>query len=88
MHHICVPVDLKGSVKRELTNLSVPFKNIFSEDFKLIKHPKAYENILTRDINLKFDSSECALEVIKGKSILEAALDACLKLLYSQIDNC
>lgn len=88
-HYICGPAGLKESVKEALTTLKVPAGNIFSEDFELIKNPEDYEGIITRNITLKFQNVKYHLEIIKGKSILEAALDAGLELPYScQTGNC
>lgn len=89
MHYICGPVGLKESVKEALTALNIPSKNIFTEDFEIIKNPKNYEGITTQNINLKFQNEEHILEIIKGKSILESALDAGFELPYScQTGNC
>lgn len=88
-HYICGPSGLKTSVKAVLNGIGVPSENIFSEDFELVKDPKDFENIHTQVINLKFENLEYKLEVIKGKSILESALDAGIELAYScQTGNC
>lgn len=89
VHYICGPFGLKESVKEVLYDLKVPASNIFSEDFELVKDPKDFEDIQTRTIHLKFENQEHELEVIKGKSILECALDAGIELPYScQTGNC
>jgi len=88
-HYICGPAGLKESVKEVLSILNLPQEHILVEDFELIKDPKDFEVINTEDIKLKFQGTEYALEVIKGKSILEAALDAGLELPYScQTGSC
>jgi ring-1,2-phenylacetyl-CoA epoxidase subunit PaaE len=88
-HYICGPTGLKESVKEALSILNVPASNIFSEDFELIKNPEDYESIHTQNIKIKFLGEDYPLEIIKGKSILEAALDAGLELPYScQTGNC
>jgi ring-1,2-phenylacetyl-CoA epoxidase subunit PaaE len=88
-HYICGPAGLKESVKNALALFSVPAQNIFTEDFELIKDPQQFSDIQTRNITLKFQSQVYDLEVIKGKTILEAALEADIELPYScQTGNC
>lgn len=89
IHYICGPAGLKESVKSALKNNGVVENNIFSEDFELVKNPKDFEDIFTQKIKLKFGGEEFDLEVTKGKSILESALDAGIELPYScQTGNC
>jgi ring-1,2-phenylacetyl-CoA epoxidase subunit PaaE len=89
IHFICGPEGLKNSVKQVLKGVGVEEAHIFSEDFELIKDPKDFEDIETRSINLSFKGENSILEVPKGKSILEVALDAGLELPYScQTGSC
>lgn len=89
LHFICGPTGLKESLKTALSELKVNSDQIFAEDFELIKDPKDFESIGTQNIKLNFLSQEYDLEVIKGKSILESALDAGIELPYScQTGNC
>jgi len=89
IHYICGPIGLKESIKEVLQALKVPESSIFSEDFELIKDPKLFEDIHTQDIRINFNGEDLKLEVIKGKSILEAGLDANIELAYScQTGNC
>jgi len=89
LHYICGPVGLKTSVKEALVDSSVLLENIFVEDFELIRDPKEYDDILSQSIQLDFNGDEIMLEVTKGRSILEAALDADIELPYScQTGNC
>jgi len=89
VHYICGPSGLKESVNKALGIKGIDPKNIFSEDFELVKDPKDYENIHTRNIKLRFNGTDYNLEVIKGKTILEAALDSNIELPYScQTGNC
>lgn len=89
LHYICGPVGFKESVKDALFSLNVTETDILSEDFELIKDPKDFENIQTQKIELIFENQEHTLEVIKGKSVLESALDAGIELPYScQTGNC
>ena len=89
LHYICGPTGLKESVKTELALIGVPDSNIFSEDFELVKDPKEFEDIHTQHVSLQFEGQTHRLEVVKGKSILEAGLDAAIELPYScQTGNC
>jgi len=89
MHYICGPAGLKESVKQSLLLSGVQLENIFSEDFELVKDPKDFEHITTQSIVLDFDNEKFDLEVIKGRTILEAALDAGIELPYScQTGSC
>lgn len=89
IHYICGPAGLKESIKAALKTLHIPDKQIFSEDFELIKDEKDFEDIVTRQVTMTQDGNSSVVEVVKGKSILEAALDALLELPYScQTGNC
>lgn len=88
-HFICGPEGLKRSVKEALSDLNIDQDKIFSEDFEVVKDPKDFEGIETRDVKLVIDGVESLVEVVKGKSILEAGLDAMLELNYScQTGDC
>ena len=89
MHYICGPIDLKNTIKEALNILKCPKPTIFSEDFELVKDPKDFEDIRTHQVKINFQGSDTLVEVTKGKSILEAALDAGIELPYScQTGNC
>lgn len=89
MHYICGPVDLKNTIKETLTFLKYPTPNIFAEDFELFKDPKDFEHITSRKVQICFEGIYNEVEVNKGKSILEGALDAGIELEYScQTGNC
>ncbi len=88
-HFICGPAGLQESVKEALSTLNLLPVNILFEDFELVKDQKDFEDIIIQTIKLKFQNTEYALELIKGKSILETALDSGLELPYScQTGNC
>lgn len=88
-HYICGPIGLKESVKAALKSKGVTEDHILSEDFELVKDPKDFENIKTQAVKIRFLKDEFDLEVIKGKSILESALDAGIELPYScQTGSC
>lgn len=89
VHYICGPVGLKESVREVLLGLKVSESQIFSEDFELVKDPKMFEDIHTQNVEINFNGEMLLLEVVKGKSILEAGLDAGIELPYScQTGNC
>lgn len=89
LHYICGPSGLKDSLKKTFAILNIDEKNIFSEDFEIVRDPKEFEDILTQTIDLEFLGNTVKLEVVKGQSILEAALNAGIELPYScQTGNC
>lgn len=88
-HYICGPLALKDTIKKTLMELNVPSTAIFSEDFELVIDPKDFENINTQNVTINHQNKDTIVEVTKGKSILEAALDTGLELPYScQTGNC
>jgi ring-1,2-phenylacetyl-CoA epoxidase subunit PaaE len=88
-HYICGPIGLKESVKNALTMKGISSDRVFSEDFELVKDPKDFENIHSQEITLRYQDSSHQLIVVKGKSILEAALEADIELPYScQTGSC
>jgi len=88
-HYICGPSGLKDSVKRALYVLGIKEESIFSEEFELVKDPQQFLDIHTQNVIVKYSGKEYMLEVTKGKSILESALDANIDLPYScQTGNC
>ena len=88
-HYICGPVDLKSTIKETLAVLKCPKATIFSEDFELVKDPKDFEDIITHNVKIRFQGNDTLVEVLKGKSVLETALDAGIELPYScQTGNC
>ncbi|QTE40262.1 ferredoxin--NADP reductase [Mucilaginibacter gossypii] len=89
LHYICGPVGLKESVKGALKGLGISAEHVFSEDFEIVKNPKDFEGIITRVVKLINNNLETVVEVVSGKSMLEAGLDAQLELPYScQTGNC
>jgi len=89
LHYICGPAGFKDSVKDALRIIGIDDCFVFSEDFELIKNPEDLQDIHTQQVKLKFENSEFNLEVVKGQTILESALDAGIELPYScQTGNC
>jgi ring-1,2-phenylacetyl-CoA epoxidase subunit PaaE len=88
-HYICGPSGLKKSVKNALSIKGVESKYVFVEDFEIVKDPIDFTDIYTQNVELEFNGNKHTLEVIKGKSILDSALDAGIELPYScQTGNC
>ncbi|RWY50187.1 FAD-binding oxidoreductase [Mucilaginibacter gilvus] len=89
LHYICGPAGLKESVKVSLEGLGVDKSKIYSEDFEIVRDPTQFQDVITRTISLKKDGNVYAIEVAKGKSILESGLDAFIDMPYScQTGNC
>lgn len=89
VHYICGPTGLKESVKAVLSDLGIESKAIFSEEFEIVRDPADFESIITRMVAIKKDGEHLLVEVVKGKSILEAGLDARIELTYScQVGDC
>ena len=89
IHYICGPTGLKESVKTALLGLGVSDQSILTEDFEIVRDPVAFENISTRMITVVKAGVKSLVEVVKGKSILEAGLDTMLDLSYScQTGSC
>ncbi len=88
-HYICGPAGLKEAVKTALTNYGVPTNQVFSEDFELVKDEKDFVNVFTQNVTIIKEGVSTVVEVVKGKSILEAGLDALIDMPYScQTGNC
>lgn len=83
-HYICGPVGLKETVKSSLKKLSIPEKNILSEEFEILIDPQEFDDIETRNITITNAAAiDTIVEVIKGKSILDTGLDQLIDLPYS-----
>lgn len=88
-HYICGPAGLKESVSLVLEANMVSGTNIFSEDFCLPIDPEKFTGIVTRNITINKASIIHQVKVTKGKTILEAGLDAEVDLQYScQTGSC
>jgi ring-1,2-phenylacetyl-CoA epoxidase subunit PaaE len=88
-HYICGPETLKNTIKEGLTEIGCPLNTIFTEDFELVKDPKDFEDIETRKVTINYNGEPSIITVVKGKSILDMALDAGIEIPYScQTGNC
>ena len=89
VHYICGPVGLKHVIKSELIRYGFNNDQIFSEDFEHIVNDNDIKEIITRTVEITKVDEKYAVEVIRGKSILEAALDSGIDLSYScQTGSC
>ena len=89
INFICGPAGLKESVKKALFNLGISDGKVFSEDFEVVRNPVDFEDIITRSVLINKAGNVATVEVTKGKSVLEAGLDAMIDLSYScQTGSC
>lgn len=89
IHYICGPNGLKNTVKNSLLNFDIPLSSILIEEFELVIDPKEFVGIEDSNVSINFQGVDTIVEVEKGKSILEAALDAGIELPYScQTGSC
>jgi ring-1,2-phenylacetyl-CoA epoxidase subunit PaaE len=89
LHYICGPNGLKLAVKAALASYLIPSEQVFSEDFELVKNEADFVDIHTAFVTITQNGTEHVVEVVKGKSILEAGLDALIDMSYScQTGNC
>ncbi|MGI4749974.1 MAG: ferredoxin--NADP reductase [Janthinobacterium lividum] len=88
-HFICGPYGLKESVENLLMNNGIGQESIYHEDFDLITDPKKFEGISTRNIIIRKSGKLYPVEVVKGRTILDACLDSLIDLSYScQTGSC
>jgi ring-1,2-phenylacetyl-CoA epoxidase subunit PaaE len=88
-HYICGPQGLKEMVKNVLLSMQSAEVQIYSEDFEHIVNEKEFEGIETRYIKVEKGADAFDLEVVRGRSVLDACLDTGLDIPYScQTGNC
>lgn len=89
LHYICGPIELKEKIKLALNNYGISSSKILSEDFNHIVNEIDLKEVQTRYVEILKDDETFDLEVVKGKSILEAVLDLQIDVTYScQTGNC
>ncbi len=89
LHYICGSNGLKKTVKSVLNQMQFSESAIYSEDFELIIDPKEFEDIEDRKVKINFSGKDIQIKILKGKNILEVALDNNIELPYScQTGNC
>ncbi|WP_431245221.1 flavin reductase family protein [Flavobacterium sp. P21] len=88
-HYVCGPIGLKNTIKESLLECEGHLKNLFSEDFEIVKNPEDFKDIFDQEIRLDFQGIENKITINKGNSILEEALELGIELPYScQTGNC
>jgi ring-1,2-phenylacetyl-CoA epoxidase subunit PaaE len=89
VHFICGPSSLKDLIINTLNGLNIDNKSIFTEEFRLSINTKDLSGIQNSEVKLFFGGVSSNLTVLKGKTILDAALDSGIELPYScQTGNC
>lgn len=89
IHYICGPAGLKEVVKKALIERGLTKEQIFSEDFEHIVNEDALKDVRTRFVEFIRGDEKITVEVVRGKSILEAGLDDQIDLPYScQTGSC
>jgi ring-1,2-phenylacetyl-CoA epoxidase subunit PaaE len=89
LHYICGPKELKDDIKNYLLKNGFHDQQILTEDFESNIDPEQLKNISTQFVKINEGINSHEIEVIRGKSILEAVLDYGLEVPYScQTGNC
>lgn len=83
LHYICGPEGLKTAIKFVLSKKGVNNDNIFFEEFEHFINEEELNDIETKSVVIELNGKPNLIEVVRGKSILEAALDFGLELSYS-----
>jgi ring-1,2-phenylacetyl-CoA epoxidase subunit PaaE len=88
-HFICGPSSLKELIINTLNGLNIDYSSIFTEEFKLSINSKDLSSIQDSQVKLFFGGIYSSVSVLKGRTILDAALDSGIELPYScQTGNC
>jgi ring-1,2-phenylacetyl-CoA epoxidase subunit PaaE len=88
-HYICGPNELKDTIKGYLKNFVGDAINIFSEEFELSINEEELFDVIQAHVRIKVNDQIHKLDVIKGKSILDAVLDSNIEIPYScQTGSC
>jgi ring-1,2-phenylacetyl-CoA epoxidase subunit PaaE len=82
-HYICGPDGLKQTVKNALSILKVANANIYTEEFEVFIDAQQFDDIETREVKIINSGVTHCIEVTKGTSILNAALDHGIDMEYS-----
>lgn len=83
LHYICGPVNLKNLIKDVLVANKVEVKQILSEDFEKSIDENDFEGIINQTVTIIKFGEPVEVEVIRGKTILEAGLDSLIDISYS-----
>ena len=88
-HYICGPLAMKEMIIEELVKNQCAEDRIYFENFELVKNPEDFKNIVNQKVVISFNGIDTEVEVIKGNSILEEALELNIELPYScQTGSC
>ncbi len=89
VHYICGPNELKEAIKSSLINFSVEASNIYSEEFELSINEEDLYDVIQSQVSIKVKDQTHTLDVVKGKSLLDAFLDSNIEIPYScQTGSC
>ena len=83
LHYICGPLGLKESIVDYFEKNGFTKATVFSEEFNLVADPEKFKDVITRKITVSVKGDQHEIEVVKGKTILDACLDALIELPYS-----
>jgi ring-1,2-phenylacetyl-CoA epoxidase subunit PaaE len=89
VHYICGPNELKETIKGSLKNLSVEASNVYTEEFELSINEEDLYDVIQSHVSVKIKDQTHTLDVVKGKSLLDAFLDNNIEIPYScQTGSC
>jgi ring-1,2-phenylacetyl-CoA epoxidase subunit PaaE len=89
VHYICGPNELKEAIKSSLKNFSVEASNIYTEEFELSINEEDLYDVIQSQVSIKVKDQTHTLDVVKGKSLLDAFLDSNIEIPYScQTGSC
>jgi len=89
IHYICGPESFIETIKSALSQLNIEDGKILTEKFELLIDPGEFDDIETRNVKINQGGDHWEIEVVKGKNILDAALDQLIDLPYScQTGSC
>jgi len=83
VHYICGPDGLKQTVRNALSTLNITQANIYTEEFEVFIDAQQFDDVETREVKIINSGVEHRIEVTKGTSILNAALDHGIDMAYS-----
>ncbi len=83
LHYICGPTKLKETIKELVLAANLPEQQLFYEDFEHVVDANEFNDIQTRFVEIRETNKLSTVEVVRGKSILDACLDYGINLPYS-----
>lgn len=89
VHFICGPSSLKELIINTLNGLNIDNSSIFTEEFKLAINSKDLSSVQNSEVKIFFRGVSSKITVLRGRTILDAALDSGIELPYScQTGSC